>query len=186
MAPRTQILKYWNNFLCVDKNKTELFKFLSHQAINLPIDQRKVIYGTDGGNVLTTEANALLTNLSSCLHEEAHNRLLLHAAYAVKKGHRKLCVRTVDTDVVVNAIVMFNQINPDELRFAFGTGSNFRYIPIHEVVSGMDPRIVLFYQFLTNLQDAIPPGFLVEEEKRQLRKSGQFFLMSLKYSNTSF
>jgi hypothetical protein len=58
--------------------------------------------------------NADLTNLSPCLHEEADTRLLLHAAVAVKKGHRKLCVRTVDTDV---AIAMFNQI-PDELWLA--------------------------------------------------------------------
>ena len=140
MAPSTQIPKNWNNFLRVDENKTELFKFLSQQAIHLPIDQGKVIYATDGGNVLTTEANALLTNLSPCLHEEADTRLLLHVADAVKKSHRKLCVRTVDTDVVVNAIAMFNQINPDELWLAFGIGSNFRYIPIHEVASGMDPQ----------------------------------------------
>ena len=124
----------------MDENKTELFKFLSKQAIHLPIDQGKVIYATDGGNVLTTEANALLTNLSPSLHEEADTWLLLHAAGAVKKDHRKFCVCTVDTDVVVNAIAMFNQINHDELWLAFGTGSNFHYIPIHEVASGIDPR----------------------------------------------
>ncbi len=45
-------------------------------------------------------------------------------------------MRTVDTDVVVLAIAMFN---PDELWLAFGTASNFRYIPIHEVVGDMDP-----------------------------------------------
>ena len=64
----------------------------------------------------------------------------MHAADSVKKGHKKLCVRKVDTDVVVNAIAMFNQINPDELRLEFGTGSKFCYIPIHEVVSGMDSQ----------------------------------------------
>ena len=75
-------------------------------------------------------ANAVLTNLSPCLHEEADTRLLLHAADAVKKNHRKLCVHTVDTDnVVVIAIAMFNQINPDELWLAFGTGSNFTLHP---------------------------------------------------------
>ena len=89
--------------------------FLSQQAINLPIDERKEIYAIDGINVLTTTANALLTNLSPCLKEEADTRLLLHAADAVKKGHRKLCVRTVDTNIVVIAIAMFNQIDPDEL-----------------------------------------------------------------------
>ena len=44
------------------------------------------------------------------------------------------------TDVVVIAIAILNQINPDELWLAFGMGSNFRYIPVREVVSGMDPR----------------------------------------------
>ena len=99
-----------------------------------------MIYATDGRNVLTTMTSGVLTNLSPCLHEEADTRLLLHAADAVKAGHRKLCVHTVDTDVVVIAIAMFNQINADELWLAFGTGLNFRYIPIHEVVNGMDPR----------------------------------------------
>ena len=66
-------------------------------------------------------ADADLTNL-----EEAR---LLHAADAVQKGYRKRCLRTVDTDVVVLAIAMFHQINPDELWLAFGTASNFRYIP---------------------------------------------------------
>ena len=44
---------------------------------------------------------------------------------------------TVDTDVVVIAIAMFNQINPDELRLTFGIGLNFCYIP---VARGMGPR----------------------------------------------
>ena len=83
VAPSTQIPKNWNNFLRADDNKTELFKFLSQQAIHLPIDQGKVIYVTDGGNVLTTEANALLRNLSPCLHEGADTQLLLHVADAV-------------------------------------------------------------------------------------------------------
>ena len=58
--------------------------------------------------------------------EKLDTRLLLHAADAVQKGYRKLCLRTLDTDVVVLAIAMFHQINPDELWLAFGTASNFR------------------------------------------------------------
>ena len=42
--------------------------------------------------------------------------------------------------VVVLAISMFSETKPDELWLAFGTGY-FRYIPIHEVVASMDPRI---------------------------------------------
>ena len=93
---------------------------------------------------------------------------------------------TVDTDVVVNAIAMFNQINPDELWLAFGTGSNFVTFPSMKLLVEWTPRIVLFYQFFMHSQDAIPSRLLVEEEKRQLGKSGKFFLMLLKHSNTSF
>ena len=39
------------------------------------------------------------------------------------------------------AIYTFNEIDPNELWLVFGIGSNFRYIPIHEVVANMDPRI---------------------------------------------
>ena len=50
-------------------------------------------------------------------------------------------MRTVDTDVVVLAIAMFDQISPEELWIAFGTGSDFHYIPVHEVAAAMDPKV---------------------------------------------
>ena len=40
-------------------------------------------------------------------------------ADVVRKGFQKVMVRTVDTDVVVLAIAMFNQIGADELWLAF-------------------------------------------------------------------
>ena len=140
VAPSTLLPKNWKDFLRLDENKTELFHFLSQQVTHLPTDEGKIVNVTDGTGVLSTMADADLTNLAPCSHEEADTRLLLHAADAVQKGYRKLCLRTVDTDVVVLAIAMFHQINPDELWLAFGTASNFRYIPIHEVVGDMDPR----------------------------------------------
>ena len=88
--------------------------------------------------VLSTIPDADLTNLAPCSHEEADTRLFLHVAHGVQKGYRKLCLRTGDTDVVVLAIAMFSQINRDELWLALGTGSNFCYRAIHNVVCGMD------------------------------------------------
>ena len=140
VAPTTVLPKNWMEFLRVDENKTELFKFLSQQMIQLPIEEGKEIYTTDEMGVLSTIPDADMANLAPCSHEEADTRLFLHAAHAVQKGYRKLCIRTGDTDVVVLAIAMFSQINPDELWLAFGTGSNFCYIAIHSVVGGMDPR----------------------------------------------
>ena len=75
-----------------------------------------------------------------CSHEEADTRLFLHMADAVKKGYRKLLVRTVDTDVVVVAIATLNRTKPDELWVAFGTGGHFLFIPIDEVAIAVGPR----------------------------------------------
>ena len=49
-------------------------------------------------------------------------------------------------------ISTFNKINLDDLWLAFGIGSNFKYIPIHEVVANIDPRICatlpMFHAFI--------------------------------------
>jgi len=136
----TKLPKNWRDFLCVNENKTELFSFLSQQIASATTEEGKVIYATSGMSVLST-GDADVTNLSPCSHEEADTRLLLHARDAVQKGHRKVWIRTVDTDVVILAIAMFSQINPDELWLAFGSKLHFRYIPIHEVVKELDPAI---------------------------------------------
>ena len=141
VVPTIVIPKNWKDFLHVDENKTELFKFLSQQVTSITPVEGKTIYATDGRDVLCSQADVDMTKLAPCSHEEADTRLLLHVADAVHKGCRKAYVRTVDTDVVVLAIAMFNQINPDELWMAFGTGSHFRYIPIHGLAASLDSRI---------------------------------------------
>ena len=83
-----------------------------------------MIYATNGVNVLST-SDADVTNLSPCSHKE--------------KGCRKLWMRTVDMDVLILAIAMFSRhINPDELWIAFGSKLYFRYIPVHEIVRGLE------------------------------------------------
>ena len=141
VASTTVLPSKWKDFLSLDDNKTELFRFLSQQAIKIPMEGGKSVYATDGTNVLCSLADADLSNVVPCSHEEADTRLFLHASDGVRKGYKKLSLRTVDTDIVILAISTYSEINPDELWLAFGTGSNFRYIPKHEVVANMDPRI---------------------------------------------
>ena len=66
---------------------------------------------------------------------------MLHVAHAAEHDHRWIQVRTVDTDVVVLA-VMVAQALPcvDELWIAFGTGKNYRYIPAHEIAASLGPQ----------------------------------------------
>ena len=123
VVPTAAIPKNWKDFLRVDENKTELFSFLSHKVAHIHRDVKEV-YATDGYNVLCSLAPADLAGLVPCSQEEADTRLFLHVADAVKKGHKRLMVRTVDTEVVVVAIAKLNYIKPDELWVAFGTGVN--------------------------------------------------------------
>ena len=68
--------------------------------------------------------------------------LLLHAFDAVSKGCRKLSVSTVDVDVVVLEISTFSEINLMSCgRPLVRDLTSGIYVPIHEVVASMYPRI---------------------------------------------
>ena len=121
----TVILRDWKGFLRVDENKTELFSFLSHEVTRQSTTVGKVIYATDGRDILSSHPESVGTTMMPCTHEKADTRLLLHIADAVNRGSRKVCVCTVDTDVIVLAIASFEKISPDELWVAFGSGASF-------------------------------------------------------------
>ena len=80
--------------------------------MKLPTDQGKSIYATDESSVLCSLVDPDLSSLAPCSHEEADTRLFLHVADAARKGCKKICVLTVDTDVVVIAIAMFQDDQP--------------------------------------------------------------------------
>ena len=82
MAPATAIPSKWSDFLHVDDNKMELFKFLSQQVIKLPMDEGKCIYATEENNVVCSVADPDLSGLAQCSHEGADTRLFLHVSDA--------------------------------------------------------------------------------------------------------
>ena len=62
-------------------------------------------------------------------------------AAATSVGHRRVMVRTTDSDVVVLGVSTFVSLaqDIDELWIAFGTGRNFRYIPVHVIARTLGP-----------------------------------------------
>ena len=114
VSSTTLLPQSWKGFLCASESRT---KFLAQQVARLSPNDGKVIYATEGTNVLSTMTDADVTSFVPCLHEEADTCLFLHAGDAALKGHRKLCICTVHTDVIL-AIIMFNQINLNELWLA--------------------------------------------------------------------
>ena len=120
-----------------------MFSFLSQEAVDLPLTQDKEIYATDGTRVLRSSEEANVACLVPCLQEEAETRLLVHVADVVQMGCKKVTIRTVNTDVVVQAIGSIIKIDPVELWVAFGVGLSFRYKAIHEIVATMAPAMCM-------------------------------------------
>ena len=183
----TTILKSWKDFLRVDDNKTELFKFLAQLVTCLTVDEDKVLYATSAQNVLSSTCQAELlnfrvSNLTPCSQEEVDTRLILYAADPVVQGNRRVSVRTVDTDVVVLAATFFSQMKPDEMWIAFSTGKNFRFIPIREFVSSLTPKMyssLLAFHTFTGCDTVSSFG---GRGKKHPGKHGNYFLRSVMHS----
>ena len=143
--------KTWKEFLRADENKTKLFVFLSEDAACRPQGYDKELYTTHGSDVLRSPTRLDVSNIALCSHEKADTRLIFNSADAVLKGHRRVSIRTVDTDLLVLAVASFDNIKPDELWVILGTGSHFRNITIHELVAKMDFRycniLLIFHAF---------------------------------------
>ena len=64
----------------------------------------------------------------------------MHASHASQHGHQNILIHTVDTDVVVLAIAMAENMQPEcKLWVAIGTGNNLRYITAQELAASLGP-----------------------------------------------
>ena len=98
---------------------------------NLPLS--KQVFVTDDCHVLCRPVTAQSSGLQPCSNEEADTRITLHIAHAAQSGYSRVMICTVDTDVVVLATALWYHLHLAELWVAFGTGKNYRYLPIHSV-----------------------------------------------------
>ena len=103
--PSTRFPSNWQSFLLVDDN-TELVSLLAQQAITLPIEE--------GDRVLTLANRSDLRSLELCNHEEADTRLLVHVLDACSYGHQRILIKTNDSDVVVLAVSVAENLPADE------------------------------------------------------------------------
>ena len=119
ILPDTPIPMNWVNFLRLDKNKDELFRFLALEIQGMDTGQKAII-STLNETIITSNDGIQHNELSPCDHEEADTRLIFHAKHCGKVGLKKVLIRSVDTDVVVLAVAFFEKLMLDELRIAFG------------------------------------------------------------------
>ena len=101
--------------------------------VSLAIPHGKAIYATHGELALSSANRFEMNTLEPCSHEEADTRLMLHALDATLCGHRRIQVRSNDSDVVVLAISVASSISIDELWVAYGTGKHLCNTPAHSI-----------------------------------------------------
>ena len=137
----------WKEFLRVDQNKQELFKYLAECVTSIEVE--KQVISTHGKQVLSIMpiSRDNIGRLAPCNHEEADTRMLLHAADAVQCGFTKILLRTVDTDVLILAVAFVERLQEFqgnqtiELWVGFGTGAHLRYIAAHDISSKLKPQV---------------------------------------------
>ncbi|KAG7164269.1 hypothetical protein Hamer_G003415, partial [Homarus americanus] len=122
------------NFLRVDSNKTELFKFLSDALLTWFDKEDKQLVITDGQTVLS---KPVFPELASIAHAITKMQTV---ACCSQHGQHKILIRTVDTDFVVLAVSVVQGMHQDELWLAFDTGKSFRYLGAHEMTACLGPE----------------------------------------------
>ena len=83
MAGKNKVPTNWKSFLRDERNKEELFKFLSGKVISFKYPDNKEVFFTDCPFLLT---NSTTQSMQQCNHEEADTRLVIHLIDALKKG----------------------------------------------------------------------------------------------------
>ena len=80
----------------------------------------------------------------------------------------------------------FDQIQPDELWVSFGTGSNFRYIAVHELVATLSPRQCLSLPVFHAITGCDTVSAFAGRGKKQPGKHGRSSQRLPMHSLTSF
>ena len=122
MSPSAPIPSDWKGFLRNDANKQDLFAFLAKEIEKCKVSGKQIV-STCHENVCSS-GDISLGNLAPCTQEEADTRLLLHAADCVRQEHSIIIIRTSDTDVVVLAFSLSQQLGAKELWTSFETVKN--------------------------------------------------------------
>ncbi|XP_051797479.1 uncharacterized protein LOC127531687 [Acanthochromis polyacanthus] len=127
----------WASFLRVDLNKKELFMELAKSLTLRTLPQGRELFTTMLEDCLSSPASTDTDALAPCTHKEADTRIFIYVAAAAVAGHRRVIVRSSDSDVVVLAIATFVALGQkiDELWIAFGVRRHFRYRSFHSFSS---------------------------------------------------
>ena len=136
--PQTKIPAKWNDFLRDPSNKVELFSLLTDAAAKQKFQEEKELYVTSDQSVISIGGSS--EPMPICTHEEADTRIIVHLFHSVRRGNKKILIRTVDTVVLVILLGEFDKVSeicPDlDLWIALGMGKDFAFYSINTIYNG--------------------------------------------------
>ena len=135
VEPNNAVPKNWAEFHRINENKTELFAFLSREIVTISTD-KQVICTLDRD--VSCRQPMVKEGLTSCSHEEADSRMMVHVAHAANT-YNNILISRVDSDVVVLAVYAFAQLTSslNEHWVTFGPGKHYRLIPAHKICAAI-------------------------------------------------
>ena len=159
----------WKNFLRSSENKTELFRFLSTE-----------IHKHSHGEIISAFNNTITNNIEEVMlflchtnQEEADTHVFLHVKEMAVKGFHKVMIRTVDTDLVILVISMFEDLGLEQLWLDFGSGKQRMFLPIHEMHLEEIKRLGLCFFFCFTGCDQV--SFFAHVSKKTAWKIWELF-----------
>ena len=145
LAIPEQMEKFWSSAI----NKTLLQSLARKRVATHDLLNRNVIVSgcvTDddlvpaelhlSGRLITSHPDIIHSLLSNV--EEADDRLVMHCAYEVDRGTKRILVISNDVDTVKRLLCYmpaFKSKGLDELWVEYGPGEHKRYIPLHLILS---------------------------------------------------
>ena len=134
----------WKKFLRNNQNKQELMKYFNEVAVA----SASTLFGTKWVN-LTDKSNVIPLGkaqpMDSCDIEEADSRIIVHMVDAALHGFQRICVRTVDSDIVyiiIGQLCKLLEINEQlQVSVAFGTGKHCRFLDINAMAVSLSDKL---------------------------------------------
>ena len=114
-----------------------------------------------------------------CTHEEADTRIIVHLFHSVRRGNKKILIRTVDTGVLAILLREFDKVSeicPDlDLWIASGVGKDFAFYSINTIYNEIGAKKHSRCQCSMPFLDVtlLPPSMV--KVKRVFVKHGKLF-----------
>ena len=179
VAASTKLPSNWQDFLKDDTNKEELFSFLTSAVSCHTFPEEKSVIITNGIEIRSNQD----VSMPQCYHEEADTRMMFHLKHMIENNMQKICIKTVDSDVIVILVGLFFKIaaQVDDVWVEYGAGKYMQYISIRTMYNQLGESRAKALLFFTHSLVQIPHLHSATRAKKQPGILGRHLMKQQKH-----